>query len=140
MTKARKIYPCYFNCGFMINPGDEYEAWAEDDESGDFIASKTIAFRIHIECYRLYVAFGGDYETNEDHMMEFLTEMLFKYDIDVQKYRETYTLPGENYGDLDWVLRAVDGGLRPKDMTDKEKEAWNRWMAWRNSRKVRKGE
>ena len=141
MTKARKIYPCYFNCDFMINPGDEYEAWAEDDESGDFLASKTIAFRIHKECYRLFVAFGGDpFETNEEDMMEFLEFMLFKYDTDTAKYLEKYSLPGETYGSGDWVLRAVDDGLAPKDMTDKEKEAWKDWMSWRNSRKVRKSE
>lgn len=144
MTKARKEYGCQMTCGLNIEKGDVYQSWMEAEPEEDFIGSKTVAMRVHDECYDLFVALGGDpWETSPDSMMEFIEELLYKTQEEGNELRLKYSENPEKYYDLSWVVNAIDSGERPKfetfyhateESTKLKNEAWDKWMAWRKGR------
>jgi hypothetical protein len=123
--RTDKIYDCDFNCGFTIDIGDEYrEGYDEDD-------MQTTVIRIHDQCYRLFIAFGGDpFEENEDEISEFLKNILFKTDQEAQMFRESYIKPEDDKYYI-WILRVIEDGVTPFNMNTKTTKAWDDWCNWR---------
>ena len=147
MPKAKKEYDCHFLCGYPISKGQEYTGWMEAEEEDDFIASKTYAFRIHDECYELFLALDGDpYEVSEDDLYENFAEWFYgtqeEYEALLNKYQNDKE---SRYYDYSWVIRAIDDGVRPKfevttwrnqERVDRMNAAFDKWMAWRKTLEV----
>lgn len=141
MIKARKDHFCMF-CKGWIKKGEHYSAWMEADEVEDFIGSKTVAFRVHHECFDLYNALGGDFETNDDVMYEFLGEILYKSEEYEKLLRKKYRKHAkESYED--WIMYAIDDGIEPdfsrywkNEELDKVKSSWAEWLKWRKDHNI----